>query len=519
MMEVFNSVAQDQLQMAAGRREVVRSETHPSSDAGPVHWAIYAVVIAAAIAIWLITFRSPLWLDETVSMYLIQGGWAGMMSRQVWPDSPTYSCLLWLWTKAMGTAELTLRLSSLLPMLAAVYLLYRAALKLFDRELAFLTAIVFCIHPIIVFAAIDIRPYAFAALAINAAILVLVSMRENDSDWLAALLGFTAACIVQFQLLFAVILPALAIGLIVLRMQDRRTLWRQLTIALAVFAVAVIPAIPRLEYMAHTSGTHVFSEKPSLVELGSTLTHKGLIAILLVAGVAAAVLRRLDLQSRWDRWRVLVCTSLALVPIVTLYGLSVSTSIHVFVPRYRLVAIPGIALCWALIASRIDSRVLRLLVCVSAVAATGYVHWTTPFLRQHQYSWKYALQVVEKNASADNAPVVMFSDIPEADYMKMPTGAAILNSGILPPLSYYKLSVPVVPLPRTLNQETVRAGSQFLEAESHRRFLAAAFAQSWASMDWLAKQAAPTHEVRKLGEFDGVEVMEFVPRADASSLR
>jgi 4-amino-4-deoxy-L-arabinose transferase-like glycosyltransferase len=519
MMETFDTVAQPKFQMAADAVGLARPPERLTSDGGPVYWVIYAITIAAAFGVWLFTFRSPLWLDETVSMYLIQGGWRGILSREVWPDSPTYSCLLWLWTKAMGTAELTLRLSSLLPMLVAVYLLYRAARALFDRELAFLTAIVFCVHPIIIFAAIDIRPYAFAALAINAAILVLVSMRENQSNWLAALLGLTAACIVQFQLLFAVILPALAICLVALRLHDRKTLWRQLAIALAVFAVAVIPAIPRLEYMAHTSGTHVFSEKPRLVELISTLTHKGLIAILFVAGIAAAFMRRLDLKSRWDRWQLLLCASLALVPILTLYGLSVSTPVHVFVPRYRLVAIPGIALCWALIASRIDSRVLRLLVCILAVVATGYIHWTTPFLRQHQYSWKSALQVVEKNASTDNAPVVMFSDIPEADYMKMPTGDAILNSGILPPLSYYKLSVPVVPLPRTLNQETVSAGSRFLKQEADQRFLAAAFAQSWESLDWLVKQAAVTHQVRELGEFDGVKVMEFVPRSEASPLR
>ena len=39
------------------------------------------------------------------------------------------------------------------------------------------------------------------------------------------------------------------------------------------------------------------------------------------------------------------------------------------------------------------------------------------------YSWKYALEFVEKNASADNAPVLICSDIPEADHMPMPRGA------------------------------------------------------------------------------------------------
>jgi hypothetical protein len=399
-------------------------------------------------------------------------------------------------------------------MLGAVYLLYRAARELFDRDVALIAAIVFCLHPIIIFASIDIRPYAFAALAVNASILALVHLRHNDSNWLAALFGLSAACIVQFQLLFAVILPALAVCFVVFKIGDRKTLWRQLGIALVVFALAFLPVIPRLQYMAHTSGTHVFSPAPSLLELGSTLTLKGLAGIFVVAVLVAAATRRIDRRSHREGGTILLCTSLALVPILLLYGLSVGTSIHVFVPRYRLVAVPGIALCWALMASWIDSRPLRLLVCATIVAATGFIYLTTPFLKQHQYSWKYALEFVEKNASADGAPVLICSDIPESDHMTMPVGPAIMESGILPPLSYYQLGVPVTPLPRALNDEAMRDGSKFLQQQSqrHGRFLALAFVESYPTLDWLRNQAGGTYNVRELGAFDGVKVLEFAPR-------
>jgi hypothetical protein len=258
----------------------------------------------------------------------------------------------------------------------------------------------------------------------------------------------------------------------------------------------------------------VFSESPTLLELGSTLTLKGLTAILVGAVLVAAFTRRLDLQVKGAGWTILLCLCLALIPILTLYGLSVGTSVHVFVPRYRLVAVPGIALCWAFIFSRVDSSVLRVLVCVSMVAATAYIHLSTPFLRQHQYSWKYALDLIEQNASADDAPVLMCSDIPEADHMVMPTGKAISDSGILPPLSYYPLTVPVTPLPRALNDEAKRDGAQFLQqqAQRHQRFLAAAFAQSFDTLDWLAKEGAGRFVARELGQFDGVKVVEFMPR-------
>jgi Dolichyl-phosphate-mannose-protein mannosyltransferase len=486
-----------------------------------VELPVYLLALAVSISTWFIVIRSPLWLDETVSFFLIKGGFAGILSRQVWPDSPIYSCLLWLWTKVMGTGEIMLRISSVLPMLAAVYLLYRAARELFDRDVAVIAAVVFCLHPIIIFAAIDVRPYAFAALTITATTLALVKLRGNDSNWLAALLGLLAASIVQLQLLFAAILPALALCFIALKIGERKILWRQLGIATLVFAFAFLPVIPRLQYMLHTSGTHVFSEAPRFLQLLSTLSIRGLVIVLAAFVLLAAGKRQLLLPSHSDRWAVLLCTSLALVPLLILYVLSVGTSIHVFVPRYRLVAVPGIALCWALVVSWIDSRRLRLLFCATLVVVAACVYFTSPSFHRHMYSWKGALAFAEQNASVDNAPVLICSDLPEADHMRMPDGSAIEKSGILPPLSYYKLSVPVTPMPRTLNQEAVRAGSAFLEqtAQRHERFLALAFVESYGTLDWLRTKAAGRFDVRPLGAFDGVKVLEFLPRDGVAASR
>ncbi len=496
------------------------SGTHGEISAAPrTQYAIYSIALAVSISIWLIAIRTPLWLDETVSFYLIKGGFAGIMSRQVWPDSPVYSCLLWLWTKAFGTTEISLRISSVLPMLVAVYLLYRAARELFGQDVAIIAAVIFCLHPIIISASVDVRPYAFAALAVNATILVLVLLRHNNTTWMAALFGLLAASIVQFQLLFASILPALAICLVALKLGDRKVLWRQLSVAVIAFTVASIPIVPRLQYMAHTSGTHVFSPAPKFLELISTLTLHGLALVLLLILLIAAGTKRLSRESPADRWTVLLCLSLGLVPILILYGLSVGTSIHVFVPRYRLESVAGIALSWALLASRLNSRALRLLFCVAVVAITFCRYMIFP--PHSTYTWKYALQAIQQNASSDGAPVLICSDIPEADYMRMPVGPAIEESGVLPPISYYKITVPVVALPRALNAEARRVGSQFLQQaeQQHERFLAAAFTESYATLNWLATQTSKTYDVHNLGDFDGVRVLEFVPRTRTNALR
>ena len=517
-MEVSRPILEDRIE---GSSSAPTQAASLQSIRGHLQHALYAISLAVSISIWFFAIRAPLWLDETISFWQIHAGFWKISSRQGL-SFPAYSYILWLWSKLTGTGTITLRASSILAMLGAVYLLYRTARELFDRDVAIIAAVVFCLHPVVIFASIDVRSYAFAALAITSSIFALVRLRRNTSNWLAALFGFSAACIVYFHLLFVVILPALAICFVTLIAGDRKTVWRQLGVALVAFGLAFLPVIPNIQYMFHTSGTHVFAEAPKLVELRSTLALGKWPSFILAGTVlVAAATRRLDLKSHLEGWPILLCTSLALVPILILYGVSVETSIHVFLFRYRLVAIPGIALCWALVVSRVDSRALRLLFCMAIVAAVAYHDFSSPFSRLHGYTWKYALEFVEKNASADDAPVLICSDFPESDYMPMPAGSAIKDSNIFAPLTYYKLNVPVVPLPRALNDEAVRISSQFLQqaAKRHQRFLALAFLPSYGSLDWIAEKAGGTHYVRELGVFDGIKVLEFIPRTGPEASR
>jgi hypothetical protein len=158
--------------------------------------------------------------------------------------------------------------------------------------------------------------------------------------------------------------------------------------------------------------------------------------------------------------------------------------------------------------------VLRLLFCIAVVATVAQQYWTSPIARHHGETWKYAIDVAEANARADNAIVLMCSDLPEADFMAMPTDDRVKDSMLFAPLSYYKLSVPVVAMPRTLNHEAIRIGSAFLEKETrqHQRFLAMGFMASYPTLEWLAKNASANYDVRALGSFDEVKVLEFTPR-------
>jgi hypothetical protein len=90
------------------------------------------------------------------------------------------------------------------------------------------------------------------------------------------------------------------------------------------------------------------------------------------------------------------------------------------------------------------------------------------------------------------------------------------DSFFFAPLSYYRLSVPIVPLPRSLNAEAIRVGSTFLErAQSrHARFLLIAAPPSYPTLRWLAAKAARTYAVHTLGIYYPIriKVLEFAYR-------
>lgn len=482
-------------------------------------YAGYIIAIVAAVSIWFIAVRAPLWFDETVTYHQISRGLSGVWSRQGL-CFPAYAYLLSLSTKVLGNSAIALRFPSILAMLAAVWLLYRAARELFGREVALLAAILFSVYPTVVFASIDIRPYAFALLATNGAILALVRLRHNNSNWAAVLFGFLAALIVYFHYLFAVILPAMAIGFFLFKKDNRTAMWRQAGIALGTFILAFLPVIPGLEYLFHTGRTHVFAPAPKFKDFMGTIAPQlwahVLMGAVLVAFLLLAVRRKYTApQSRLDRQGVLLCALLAVVPILILYGVSVSTRLHIFISRYRLAGIPGVAICWALLINVIQPRAIRVLLCLTLVAVTAYL---SP--RTHRYSWKFALQAVEKNDAAENSPVLLCSNYIESNYTAMPRHGA-KQSVLFAPLSYYKITVPVVPLPRALNVQTKQIVSSFLQRarRRHQRFLAVGYVPSYNTLDWIKEKAATAYDVRKLGIFEGIMVLDFSPRQTTQANR
>jgi hypothetical protein len=479
---------------------------------------IYPVALLASLSIWSLALRAPLWLDETLSYWQVSGGFWRIWSRsEQMPSSIGYLYTLWFAKSILGSQEIALKIPSTLAMLGAVYFLFRAARELFDQEIAFFACIFFCLEPNVVFAATDARPYAFALLATNFAIFVFIRWMTHHEMRQAILFGAAAAVILYFHYLFGAILPAFAIYYLAVRYRSINADARQLWAVLASFTVLALPLLFRVAGLYHTRDTHIVQElPPQWIALNTLVPMQTLIGFM-AAVFLAALVRKVKLPGHECFPAILLCPLLALVPAGILVAVSTVTPLHLVIPRYFLVVAPGSALTWALLTTRIDSRLLRQIFCVGLVAITVFECYCSPNSRKHELSFKQAHQLVNANVAKDRAPVLTCSAFIESNFEPLPTDLSSENA-LVSQLSYYPIDASVVLLPFSLNNETARIGGQAVLTgeQGHRRFLAVGAPECYPTIGWLASSSRGAFTAKPIGDFNGIVVVEFRPIAETN---
>jgi 4-amino-4-deoxy-L-arabinose transferase-like glycosyltransferase len=483
--------------------------TSVNADQWEIRWPSLALCTAllATVAAWLLPINAPLWLDEAGSYWEIAGGFREIASRQPYLV-PAYDYILCLAKAVLGASEIALRIPSVLAMIAAVWVLYRIAREFLPADIALASCVVFSAHPLVVFAAIDARPYAFAVLVVNVAILSLLRWIRTQRTSYAIACGTAAGAIFYFHFLFSVILPAFAVVLLIARAWRWRHFWSQLLKAGIAFGLLMVPVVSRFLLTARTSQAHVFDGRPTATDLLDTFAPGPMLAMFAIAALLALLYRKFNNRGEVDRIIASKYLLFAFVPALTLFTLSSLSTLHVFTPRYRLESVPGIALCWGLLLACFDSRILRTLFCLVLVAT---VVVSQAGLRSHGHSWKRAVEIANANTATDHAPVLVCSELGEADFLPMPTN--INKSALFATLSYYKLDSQVVPLPRSFTSVAQAEVDKFLKQamSRHQRFLALGRGVSLPTLEYIEATTKGPYKARLLGASDGVAVVEFNP--------
>jgi mannosyltransferase len=149
-----------------------------------------------------------LWLDETVTYWIIEGGYAKIFARAAGPpgQSPIYYLVAWLAQLADGNNVAILRLPSLIAMIAAAWLLYKLAERLFDAETAPLATLVFVCSEQVAFEAADARPYALGLCLLTASCLMLVRWLDTGRPHYGAGYSLLIGLTIYAQIFLAIAL-------------------------------------------------------------------------------------------------------------------------------------------------------------------------------------------------------------------------------------------------------------------------------------------------------------------------
>jgi mannosyltransferase len=403
---------------------------------------------------------SSFWLDETATFWIVKNGPREIVSRwSQWgtAQSLPYSWIAWAGMALGGRSEIALRLPSLLAMALATFLLFKLASHLVGEDAAWPTVLIFLSCEDVAFAAVDARPYAFALLTLIASTLLLVRWMQTGRDVFALGYAVLVPVTVYFHFFFAIaFLSHVAYVLYCLRAGApvRR---RSIVLVLLMAGLLLTPYSVRSIRLMHDAHALSFSPTPRLDELFARLIPPVLTFGVVLGALLAHVLQR-ELRFVWrfhNRAAAALILSGWLLPILTLFVVSIFTPAKVFVGRYMLPAAPGMALIAGAAIKGFEPSTARVLVVavvtmLGMVTSTGRRIWPL----HGDQDWRGAMATVRTVASDNQFPIVISSGYIEA---AIPSEFSQLTptSRLLSPLAMYPVGGRIIAIPDLLDENTI----------------------------------------------------------------
>ncbi|MBV8907213.1 MAG: glycosyltransferase family 39 protein, partial [Acidobacteriia bacterium] len=413
---------------------------------------MWAVILAAAvIRLWILPLRSGFWLDETGTAWTIRGGAGEVIARSLrWPSQmPLYSLLEWAVSKVAGMHEWALRFPSLLAAGAATWMLYRVAKRFLNREAALLAAVIFACSEPVYFAAADARSYALGVAAMIGSSLLLLRWLERPTLANAAGYSLAAAFMLYMHYSFGVALAVHAIWVLYCAYQGKVVKWAGLMAMAGATILLLVPVWPHLRVLLTGGGMYGFAATPRGADLMEWFAPPVLVCALLAGLLASGLLfRRFELASpAAERNAFPMLVAWAAVPALLIYLVSTFTGLKMFLPRYMLSSVPGIALlaAWAFSAIRPPqaSLIAAALFAIFTVASAGVRDYA------HGGDWRQAINVVNR-VSDHETPVLVRSGFVESTSMNWWEDSERFGF-LFAPLTVYPVKGNVVRLPYSFN--------------------------------------------------------------------
>ncbi|MGA3221162.1 MAG: glycosyltransferase family 39 protein [Acidimicrobiales bacterium] len=293
--------------------------------------------------------RASLWTDESATWVNSVQPVSNIISNSGHVDAVflPYYLFMHLWVEVSQSAW-WMRLPSLLSGAAAVAALVLLARRWLPPAWCAVAGFLLALNPLFARWTIEARPYAAATFFAVLSTAALVAAIDRPGALRLARFGLASLCMLLLYLLSAFVLVAQIAGLVIAR---RRPAWRGMALTLAFVAVAVSPLAvaaagqTRLISWIPRSTVHTFRYALGDVTGG---TAEG--AVLVICGAILVAVIASSAPGSDEALSSALCLSWGALPplLLVLVGF-----VHpLYVDRYTLVCLPGIALVEAMAAWR-----------------------------------------------------------------------------------------------------------------------------------------------------------------------
>jgi len=480
-------------------------------------------VLLLAAACWAPHLPAALWLDETLTAWVIRDSFGETIDRTLnYQPQPGYYLFMWFWTRFFGVGEVALRLPSLLAAVGACFGLAHLGARLTgDRETGWLAAIVLASTWNVYRESVDARSYMLGLLVLIGLAICLVRWIDSGRWREAIAIGLLGAFLVNLHLFFALVFPALVVyaGL---RWSSGRADLRQAGCIVGLLALGGLLFLPvGLKLLEH-GGSYSFVPMPTWSSLFGifvwTAPTAGLLAGLALAGILGGGGGTEEPQDEDDevgdgvvtpRREVAILLMLwVFVPLFILYAVSTLAGLSVFLGRYLIPAIPAVAILYAMALRSIWAGPARI-AAVLVLLLTSFVTNERP-----PDDFRGAARAVNEFVSGRNeVPVLFASGLIEGEdenWLRDPGLADYLNA----PTDYYPIDGRLITLPRRLAGHSMTREIVEPVLDGRRRFAAVEWIGNGArTLGWLIPRAERAGYRVERRAFGGVRVAFFRPGA------
>lgn len=297
-------------------------------------------MLAAALRLYGLGAQS-LWFDEAASVRIVRQDFGQMLSsiREDERIPPLHYLILHAWVRVFGHAEWSVRLPSALAGIAAVWVLYLLAKRLFGVVPALVAALLLAVAPFQIQYSQEARSYSLMLLLSLVSSLLFVRLLNADKPKArldaAYVLVSAAALYSHLYALFTLLAETIAYAVEWLRSKKPLFGTRRWVVAQIGIVALSLPWLPIAIEWARSVGSGFWVAPMTMHDLLTTYAaYAGgsVIALLLLALTALGVFT----QRR--NWRGLsLMLALATLPVVVPVVVSILTK-PTFTPRYGIVA-------------------------------------------------------------------------------------------------------------------------------------------------------------------------------------